>query len=407
MRILMLMQWCRPEPDFKCIPMAKALIRRGHEVEVLTGFPNYPGGKIYAGYRLRCWQREIIEGVPVIRVPLFPSHDKSSFRRACNYGSFALAATLLGPLLARRPDVVYAYNPMGLPALAFKLFRRVPFVYDIQDLWPDSLIASGMMRNRRLLMNLLGRFFQFVYRQAGQLIVLSPGFKAKLVSRGVPGEKIAVIYNWCDEDGLGVAPPDPAPPRPAAPPSPVNILYAGNIGRAQALHVVLDAAKILQPRCPAVRFTIIGSGTELENLRARAEREVLANVQFLARVPPAKIGAVMATADALLVHLRDDPLFRITIPSKTQTYMAMGKPLIAGVAGDTAALIETAGGGLCFQPEDGPGLAAAAEHFWRMDRPQRDELGQRAQAYYQTHLALGVAAERFEKIFLSVSRRVS
>ena len=116
----MLMQWCRPEPDFKCIPMAKALIRRGHNVEILTGFPNYPGGRLYAGYRMRLWQRETIEGVPVIRVPLYPSHDKSSFRRACNYGSFALSAAILGPLLARRPDIVYVYNPMGLPGLVFR-----------------------------------------------------------------------------------------------------------------------------------------------------------------------------------------------------------------------------------------------------------------------------------------------
>jgi colanic acid biosynthesis glycosyl transferase WcaI len=404
MRILMLIQWCHPEPDFKCMPMARALRARGHEVEVLTGFPNYPGGQVYPGYRIRPWQREFIDGIRVTRVALYPSHDRSALRRAANYLSFALSSALLGPWLVRRPDVVYAYNPMGLPALVFRWFREAPFVYDIQDLWPDSLVASGMMRDRPALTRLLGLFFRGIYRQAAHVVVLSEGFKDRLVARGVPAGKVSVVPNWCDESALaGSVAAAKSAPRDVG--DKVTILYAGNIGKPQALHVVLAAARLLRDRCPGVRFALIGSGTERADLEAQAAG--LANVEFLARVPPSEIGAVMARADALLVHLRDDPLFRITIPSKIQTYLAMGKPILAGVAGDAAALVERAGGGWCFEPENGGALADAAERFFRLTSAQRDELGRRSQAYYRDHLSLGVAAGKFEKIFLSAARGTS
>lgn len=401
MRILMLIQWCWPEPDFKCLPMARALRDRGHEVEVLTGFPNYPGGQVYPGYRIRPWQREVVDGIRITRVALYPSHDRSALRRAANYASFALSSAFLGPLLVRRPDIVYAYNPMGLPAIVFRWFREAPFVYDIQDLWPDSLVASGMMRSRPALTHALGLCFRGIYRLAEHLIVLSPGFKERLVTRGVPPEKITVIPNWCDETTLAAGPSAGTVPEPGRP---VTILYAGNVGKPQALQVVLEAAALLRDRGPALRFVIIGGGTEFEELRARARAEKLSNVEFRTRVPPSEIGAVMAQADALLVHLRDDPLFRITIPSKIQTYLAMGKPVIAGVAGDAAGLVTASGGGLVFAPGNGGALARVAEEFCALTPRQRIELGQRSRDYYQAHLSLGVAAARFEKIFLCALR---
>ena len=148
MRILILSQFFDPEPIVKGLPFARELSRRGHAVEVLTGFPNYPGGKLYPGYRLRPWQREVLDGIPVHRVALYPSHDGSAVRRTANYASFALSAAVAGPFLVRKPDVVYVYHPpatVGLPALVFRALRGCPVVYDVQDLWPDSVASSRMV----------------------------------------------------------------------------------------------------------------------------------------------------------------------------------------------------------------------------------------------------------------------
>ncbi len=162
---MILSQFFAPEPNFKGLPFARELVRRGHEVEVLTGFPNYPGGRLYPGYRVRPWRREIIGGIAVNRVPLYPSHDRSAVRRAANYASFALSASVLGPWLVKKPDVVYVYHPpatVGLPAMALRALCRCPLVYDVQDLWPDTVASSRMMGNRRLI-SALDRCCRLVY----------------------------------------------------------------------------------------------------------------------------------------------------------------------------------------------------------------------------------------------------
>ena len=199
MRILFLTQWFQPEPHFKGLPFVRKMKERGHEVEVLTGFPNYPGGKLYPGYRVRLFQKEIIDGIRVNRVVLFPSHDRSGFKRIMNYLIFSLSAALLGPLLVRKPDVIYVYNLITLSwaALVMKHISGCKIVYDVQDLWPESVINSGILSNRFLL-NVLNRWCVWAYCRADRLAVLSPGFKRALIERGVPRERIEVVYNWCD-----------------------------------------------------------------------------------------------------------------------------------------------------------------------------------------------------------------
>src|ERR1035437_8276696 len=204
MKILILTQWFEPEPTFKGMLFARELVARGHDVEVLTGFPNYPGGKVYPGYRIRPWTREKVDGINVLRVALYPSHNNSGLHRALNYLSFAFSACVIGTALIRKPDVMYVYHPpitVGFAAAVIGFLRRTPFVYDIQDLWPDTVAASVMMSNPMALA-LLGKLCKFVYRRANHITVLSPGFKEPLAGRGVSPDKIDVIYNWCDETGL-------------------------------------------------------------------------------------------------------------------------------------------------------------------------------------------------------------
>jgi colanic acid biosynthesis glycosyl transferase WcaI len=261
LKILLLTQWFDPEPTFKGLVFARELVRQGFEVEVLTGFPNYPGGKVYPGYRIKLLQREVIDGVQVTRVPLYPNHDQSAIKRVLNYASFAASSLFYGLFMARRPDVIYAYHPpltVGITAALLRLLRRVPVVYDIQDMWPDTLRATGMVNNHRAL-NAVAAVCRWVYRRVDRIVVLSPGFKRLLVRRGVLEAKVDVIYNWADEAGLA-APQGTLPASfPAA--DKFRILFAGNMGKAQALDTVLDAAALLQTRGSRVCFVMLGGGT--------------------------------------------------------------------------------------------------------------------------------------------------
>lgn len=404
MRILMLTQWFEPEPTFKGLLFAQELVRQGHEVEVLTGFPNYPGGRVYPGYRIRPWQREVVDGVSVTRVALYPSHDNSGVRRALNYLSFAGTATLAVPFL-RRPDVVYVYHPpatVALPAMVLRALRGVPFVYDVQDLWPDTLSATGMVDGSRAL-GLVGRVMAGVYRRAAEVVVLSEGFRRRLVERGVPEEKLSVIHNWNAEDQISLPPPDGVLRGELGLGDAFTVVFAGTMGRAQSLDSVLDAAVLLRGD-PGVRWVFIGGGVQVDHLRARAAELGLDTVTFLERRPASEIGEVLAMADALLVHLKADPLFEITVPSKTQAYLMAGRPILMGVAGDAADLVAQSGAGVAFEPDNPAALAAAVAELRGLPQHERDEMGRRGQAFYASDLALEVGAARFATVLDRAAR---
>jgi glycosyltransferase involved in cell wall biosynthesis len=405
MRILFLQQWFEPEPTFKGMAFARQLMKQGHEVEVLTGFPNYPDGKLYAGYRLRWRQRETINGVSIIRVPLYPNHDASSLRRVLNYVSFAVSAAVLGPFLVRKADVVYVYHPPGtvaLPAMALKILRGMPFVLDINDLWPDSLPATGMLTNRPIL-RCVDLWCRLAYRAASRIVIGSPGAKKILQERGVPGEKVSLIHNWVDEDKVTMAAQDGFAAREPQMAGRFNVVFAGNMGRAQALDAVLDAAALVRGRLPTVQFLFIGGGIDVERLKDKAEEMGLANVLFLPRRPMSEIGSVLSAADILLVHLRDDPLFEVTLPSKTQAYLAAGRPILMAVRGDAAQLVEASGGGISCVPQDAESIATAVERLVKMSSEERDDMGRRGAEYYRNELSLRIGSQRFEQIFERVA----
>ena len=395
MRILLLTQWFAPEPHFKGLPLAREFQRRGHDVVVLTGFPNYPGGKIYPGYRIRLWQREKMDGVDVLRVALYPSHSNSALGRVMNYVSFAVSAAVLGLFLIRKVDVAYVYHPpatVGLPALAFKWLRGVPCVYDVQDLWPDTLAATGMLR-RGLLLSLVGIWSNFIYRQMDRVVVLSPGFKRCLLERGVRPGAVRVIYNWSPDAGTATAGTqlDTAEERLLA--GRFNVLFAGNLGLAQALETVIEAAVLVQPSCPAVQFVFVGGGVAAESLQRLTLERRISNVVFLPRRPPGAMAALYAASDVLLVHLRDDPLFAITIPSKTQTYLAAGRPLIVAVRGDAAQLVQEAGAGLTCEPQQPPALAQRVRQLHQMPPDERTRMGERGRAFYAARLDMPIGVD--------------
>jgi len=398
MRILIISQWFDPEPTFKGLLFARELKMLGHEVEVLTGFPNYPGGRLYDGYRIRTFQREVVDGIPVLRVPLFPSHDSSAKRRLLNYLSFAVTATV-GGLFVRRPDVAYVYHPpatVGLPAMAMKWFRGVPYVYDVQDLWPDTLSATGMINSRKALA-VVGWWMQRVYRASAHVVVLSRGFSTALLNRGVPAERLHVIHNWADEAQIDLRPCSPERATELGFTDKFTIVFAGTMGKAQDLGTVLTAAALLLDE-PTVRFVMIGGGVEVEELQRQATSRGLTNVVFLPRRPINEIGELLSLADALLVHLKDDPLFEITIPSKTQAYLMAGRPLLMGVRGDAADLVRQAAAGVTFEPGRPEQLEGAVRHLMAMSNADRTSLGVNGAAFYRDNLAMAAGAKRFEAV---------
>lgn len=400
----MLTQWFTPEPEFKGLPFAKALVDRGHEVQVLTGFPNYPGGKIYPGYRIRLIQRETIEGVSIIRVPLYPSHDSSAVGRILNYFSFAVSATLIGLITVRKADVMYVYHPpatVSLPAMVISRVRGIPFVYDLQDLWPDTLTATGMI-NSRFVLGLVSAWCKITYRFAAKIVVLSPGFKETLVRRGVPESRIEVIYNWCEEDKITLGQRNRDLEGPLGSPDRFNVVFAGTMGKAQGLDTVLEAAVLLIGKIPKVQFVFVGGGVDVNRLKQVAEAKKLSNVLFLPRRPVSEIGEILAKANVLLVHLKKDPLFTITIPSKIQAYLAAGRPILVGVEGDAAELVKNSRAGAAYDPASALSLANAVEEFYGMPSERLEEMGKNGRQFYMAELSLSRGLERFEKVFRTV-----
>lgn len=399
MKILLLTQWFDPEPTFKGLAFAKELKRQGHEVQVLTGFPNYPGGKIYDGYKLKFYQREEIDGVSILRVPLYPNHDSSALKRIFNYISFAFMAMLFGIFATKKTDVIYAYHPpltVGLAAIFIKLFRRIPIVYDIQDMWPDTLKATAMLNNDRIL-NVIDSVCKLVYKFVDQIVVLCPGFREKLIERGVPEGKISIIYNWCDEEGLTQAKPAKNEYQQLMQ-NKFNIVFAGNMGKAQALDTILDVAKNVQ-HIPNIQFVFVGGGTETERLQQRLVIENISNGIFIPRMPMAEVGGVLNLSSLLLVHLKKDPLFEITVPSKTQAYMAMGKPVLMAVGGDAADLVLKAKCGLVAISEDIASIQQKILDVYHLPEDEQKQMGFNAHHFYEQELSLEKGTKQFVEIF--------
>jgi glycosyltransferase involved in cell wall biosynthesis len=407
MKILLLTQWFDPEPTLKGLVFAKELQRQGHEVQVLTGFPNYPTGKIYDGYKLRFKQTEYIEGIEVTRVALYPSHDSSVLKRIFNYISFAFMAALIGIFATKKADVIYTYHPpltVGVAALLIKLFRRIPIVYDIQDMWPDTLKATGMLNNQKLL-NIISLVCDQVYKYVDHIVVLSPGFKQLLMNRNVNEDKISVIYNWCDEKALENRPILKDEYNQILSDK-FNLVFAGNLGKAQGLDTLINVAKHLKDN-PRIQLVFVGDGTERDLLIRKVAELNLKNVVFIPRVLMSEVGGILQKADILIVHLKDDKLFEITIPSKTQAYMAIGKPILMAVKGDASDILKDAQAGAIAQPENTESILKAINYLYNSSSSELMQMGENSKKYYIDEMSLEKSCKKFIEVFEMVRRKES
>jgi len=401
-RVLFLTQWFDPEPVMKGVAFVRGLIDQGLTVEVTTGFPNYPSGRIAPGYRLRPYQREIMQGVTVRRLWLWPSHDTSSVGRIANYLSFFLSALIFCLLRGRRYDAIYVYHPpitVGLAAALAGIITRRPFVLEVQDLWPDSVAASGMSGTGRMA-RILGPICRFVYRRAAHVIGQSHGMTARLIERGVSAERASTIINWADE---GLARPSGTyPVETLGFEGRFNLVYGGNLGRVQGLETLIQAAERAGREVPQLQLTLIGEGVERDRLATLIEQAGARHVQLKPGVPQNQIGDVFAAADVLVLHLIDDPLFEITIPSKTQFYMAMGRPILIGVRGEAADMVTAANAGLAAPPGDVDAVAKAMVALARMSVPARAAMGARARAAYTDLYSCDRAIQRTAELIKSM-----
>jgi glycosyltransferase involved in cell wall biosynthesis len=304
-------------------------------------------------------------------------------RRSLNYLSFFFSALAYLLLRRERYDVAYVYHPpitVGLAAAMAGLLRPLPFILDVQDLWPDTLGATGMAGARGLT-PLIGKLCAFVYWRAQAIVAQSEGIGQALEARGVPSRKLTTIHNWA------IAEPGAVRSAEQLVPHRFVVVYGGNLGLAQGLKTVVDAAVNLRERRPDILIRLYGDGVEAASLKERASALGLTNFEIHGRVGKAEIEEVFSRADALLVHLADHPLFTITVPSKIQAYLATGRPIAAGIAGEAARLLLDSGAALVAPPGDADALARTLAALADMPAEARRRMGLRGRRYYLRNLA--------------------
>jgi len=406
-KVAFISQWFDPEVGSAAIPGAivRSLQARGNEVEVVTGFPNYPRGRLYDGYRMRPYKRETLRGTTVHRVPLYPSHDGSAARRALCFLTFMLSASTLGVWLSRRCAVALVYSTPATVGMAGVVSRRLfgrPFVLYIQDMWPDTVTATGMVPGKysRPVEWLLGFFCRMVYRSAARIAVISPGMKDLLVGRGVSSSKVDVIYNWVDEDVFRHVPH-------TLQSSTFEVMYAGNIGDVQGLEVAVNAMAAIDANCNAV-LRLVGDGVARPRLERLAEDLGVAHrVRFEGSRDVKEMAELMASADVQLVSLRDDPLFHITMPSKIQSILACGQALIVCAPGDAARLADECGAGVAVPAGNAAALAQAIREMSALPLDELLEMGARGRRFYEERLSSAVGARMLEEALTVALRQGS
>jgi colanic acid biosynthesis glycosyl transferase WcaI len=406
LRVLFITITFHPEPGaLRGLPLARRLVAAGDaDVTVLTAVPWYPLGRTYPGYRQRLWQWEVIDGVRILRVPIYPSHDSSAVRRICTYLSFMITAMTIGIPLAGRADVVYHVDNLpttGLVALLYGWLRGAPVVQHVGDLWPESVTESGMLpRNGlgRFIAGALTKLCAFVYRRNAHITVLSAGFERNLLARGLSRERVEVLHNWAEEERFHPTPPDPHLAEQLGMAGYFNVVYAGNIGPLQAIETVVRAGALIRD-LPGVQIVIIGDGPRMSAVRALADELGTTNVCFLGRRPLEEMNDINALSDVLLVHLADREFLRSTVPSKFQVALASAKPILLGVRGDAADLLRDAAAGVAFAPENEEELAGAIRALAMLPRDELIAMGQRGKAYYDRSLSADQGHRRMAEIF--------
>lgn len=398
MHVLIVSQYFWPE-NFRINDLTEGLVERGHKVTVLTGIPNYPDGKFFSGYGLFKLQRQDYKGAKIIRVPLIPRGSGGGVRLALNFLSFALFASVLSPIFCRGNfDVIFVFEPspitVGLPALVLKKMKSIPILFWVQDLWPESLAAAGSVRSPWVLNRVKG-LVRFIYRGCDRILVTSRAYFSPIQGFGIDSETLRYFPQSVEALYRPVHMEEVAAESVLLPQG-FRVVFAGNIGVAQSFGTILDAAEKLKCN-PDIQIIIIGDGRKRhwveDEVRIRGLNET---VHLLGRHPVEAMPRFFALADALLVTLKREPIFALTVPGKMQSYFACGKPIIASLDGEGSKQIVESQAGLTCPAEDADALAEAILALSRMPKDQRDAMGKQGIQYYKDNFDRDMLLDRLE-----------
>lgn len=398
MNILIISQYFSPE-NFLINDFAQGLRGQNHSVDVLTGLPNYPFGKFYQGYSFKGPYYEEINGIRIWRSPLIPRGNSNSFQLALNYLSFAFFACFRGIFLFNRKYdyiLVFEVSPVtvGIPARFIKFISGAKLYFWVQDLWPESLSATGAVKSGRIL-KCVGMVTSWIYRGCDKILIQSKAFRESILKYGVDNIRISYFPNYVD-DYYQIVPVDNCSLEKNLIPEGFCVMFAGNIGVAQDFETILKAAELTLSN-PEIKWVILGDGRQREWVEREINNKALTNVYLLGHFPAERMPAFFSHADAMLVSLNDDPIFKMTIPSKIQAYLACGKPIIASIDGEGARIIDEADAGIAVAPGSPHKLAATVFDFAIMDTAKLKRMGISSRKYYEKNFSRAFLLDQFNK----------
>jgi len=406
MKVLYVSQYYAPEmgaPAARVSELSRLWSESGHDVTVLTGFPNHPTGRIPAAYRRsfrRGFMHEKHGQVMVERTWLAPFPNRKTWERILNYVSFALSAAVRGTLLPA-PDVVIATSPqllVGVAGLLISAAKRVPFVFEVRDLWPESLYAVGIGSRNSWTQRVLMRVAKLLYERCDHIVTVTPAMRQYLIEEWrITPEKISVIENgvavelFCPKsDGKSVREELGLQDK-------FVISWIGTIGNAHNLATVVDAAKTLNAKYLNIVFLVVGEGAEKECVQNLVEQSGLTNIKIISQQPRARVPDIICASDVCLVLLRKTEVFKTVIPTKLLEFMSCGRPVVLGVEGQAQAIVEKADSGICIRPENAGDLVAAIE-ILRHDQQLRKRLGENGRRYIVENLSREQTARDYESV---------
>jgi glycosyltransferase involved in cell wall biosynthesis len=398
MRILIVTQYFWPE-NFKINDIALALKERGHEVLILTGKPNYPNGKFSKGYTFFNKRIEFWNGIKIYRSPIIPRGKGKGIQLFVNYISFSIFTSIKLLFIRNKFDKIFVYEPspitVGIPGILAKYKFKAPLYFWVQDLWPESISAAGGIKNKSVIA-VLDWLTRYIYKHSKKVLVQSKAFIPYIINQNIENDKLVYYPNSTenyyqelstDQELLKTLPKG------------IKLMFAGNIGEAQSFDTLLQAASILKKELIDVKWIILGDGRMKEYVNLKIKELNLENNFFLlGAFPSTEMPKYFSCADALIVSLKKDPIFALTIPSKIQSYLACGKPIITSLDGEGSKIIEDANAGFTSPSEDCEGLVVNIKKFLILSNEEQKTLGQNGRAYFNIEFEREILVDRLEKI---------
>ena len=404
LNIIIVTPYYFPE-NFKINDLSDELTRRGHKISILTPIPNYPGGNYYNGYSLIKKKYEYLNGKKIFRVPVIPRGSGSNFRLSLNYISYVLFSVFaIRKIIKYKYDLIFVYAPspatVGLPAILLKKILKIPVIYWVHDLWPESVKSAGNLKSE-FISNLLTPIIKFIYNHCDKLLVSSPGFINSIVKKGIRREKIDFFPQWAESIFKPVTSTDKKLKN--LPKNSFIIMFAGNIGEAQDFESILKAASILKEN-KKVHWIIIGSGRKYRWVKKQIkDLGLFDSFHMLGRYPLDEMPEFYSLADAMLISLKNEHIFSLTIPAKVQSYLACGKPILAMLDGEASKIIKEAGAGIVCNSGNPDQLAKNVLKINNMNKHEIQEMGNNALNLYKKKFSRETLINKIEKLFFRIS----